>query len=189
VADMNKVHLGTIDGYGISEDGPYLICECGRSRALGPCDHVWQAMKRHMDARERTGMVSIPMYKLPVQGVGLYVSVHVNQEHSVHGMRPFRIMGHEPAHQDDHHIGWLAQTEGRWEMRRVVFEFLRGFYRTVAPCLEPTHSKYLLSHKERAKQDLDSKTDTVLAAIASMIQYGKCWSCYNSKADDLIPDI
>lgn len=194
---VKKTHLGLVENrYDLMAQEGRVVCACMKwepGTVYEPCRHVWAGLRDGMDAVEEDplqGRVLVPLFKEPIHGAYLAAWVDVRHEEARHGMRPFyferdlngRVAG-------DDFLGWLGHGEGRYAMRRVIFEYLRSMYGVAPTCNKSTHSFYLLSGKERAKLDLDSTNMNVLAAVASVLQTGACWRCHHANDDDLIPQL
>jgi hypothetical protein len=183
-----SVTLGEVDSNLVTETDGRLACPCmGWKPGIEylPCKHVWEAMKRRLDATESFGPLAIvPLFRTPVHERTVIVELHLHRTDKKGSMTPFYLQGEYTTY----HVGWLDEGEARWEMRMVTLEWLRSLYRTVGQCSRADHQHYLLSATERERLDLDSALPHVIAAIASRVQYGMCWRCMLVQdSSDLVP--
>jgi hypothetical protein len=151
------------------------------------CPEIKAALKSGWDAQnpaERLygDSVVVPMFLDPVAGIPFNIECQVDPKVARGTMVPFFI-------RDDELVGWLDEGEGRWQMRLLLLEYLRGKYPTVPSCARTTHGKYEFSINERELKNLDSTNTGVLANVYSILTTGVCWLCSHTDTSDLVPDI
>lgn len=170
------------------DDSGCLVCSCAGFAPGRWCRHIQRVVADEADAASLRMLCNAVVPIIPSEDFW----IHVTLGDATEGFRSVKVMSgraggsHPIACPVDDLVGYLAEGEGRITLREMLFEWLRGQYRTVPPCKSKLHKKVQWSKADR-RENRDFNTFDWIS-LWTLLSAAKCYDCLTFSTDDLEQD-
>lgn len=170
----------------VSEDGDgALVCEAptcgGLLSGTQWCEHIKQAMEMRLDAPlihfnddDESGRVWVPLFP----SLSLYADVEaIRQSNDALLVAMMDVLPDTPSGANGISLGMILASEGRWDVRLLIIEWLRAAYRQAPACNVRVHRKVPWSARDPRYRDPASLGMVEMANVFSLYRDGNCLDC------------